>query len=372
MKNNIKEVAIILGTRAEYIKTFPIMLELQKQKKPYYFIHTGQHSLGSLYETFGTKKPDIILSPEPDTSSKFDAKESKAIKWSLGMIFKIRKELKKLPNLKFVIYHGDTMSTGIASIGSSRWLNWFKKYENAHLEAGLRSNNLKEPFPEEIIRRIVTFCSDILFVPSDVTWLNIAHRKNTYVVGNTVLDSVDYATQIAQERILKPFSKRFALVTIHRHENIKSKERLSKIVEILNSITIPVYFSLHDNTKNKLIEFGLYEPLKSNQNIHFIRNLDYVSFIYQMEKCSLIVCDGGSMQEESLIFQKPCIILRMNTERQEGLKSNYQYLSRLDVKKTKEKIKEYLSEEYRVEDFKNPYGKIKVSEKIIEILNKRL
>jgi len=371
MINKLK-VAIIIGTRAEYIKIFPIMLELQKRKEDYYFIHTGQHNLQNLCKTFGTKKPDIILSEEPDKSSKFNAKESKAIKWALRMIFKIKKELKKLPNLKYVLYHGDTMSTGITSIGSSKLLNWFKNYKNVHLEAGLRSNDNKEPFPEEIIRKIVTRFSDVLIAPSKLSKenLNKYKRKNIIQLGNTILDSVDYALQMAKKRSLKPFDERFALVTIHRHENIKDWVRLTKIVEILNSITIPIYFSLHDNTKAKLIEFGLYEELKNNQNIHFTKNIDYISFIYQMNKCSLIICDGGSMQEESLIFQKPCIILRMDTERQEGLETNFQYLSKLDVKKTKEKIEEYLSPNFKVKKFKNPYGKKGVSKKIVNTLLK--
>ncbi len=367
------KIAIIIGTRAEYIKTFPIMLELQKQDKYYYFIHTGQHKLGDLCEIFGTKKPDVILSVEPDESSKFNAKESKAIKWACGMIFKIRKELKKLPNLKFIIVHGDTMSTGVAAISSSMLLNLFKKYRNVHLESGLRSNNNREPFPEEIIRKIVTKFSDILIAPSELSRVNLTkgkYRGKTIIkLGNTILDSVDCAFKMAQEKKIEPFNKnKFVLVTIHRHENIKDPIRLTKIVEILKSITIPVYFSLHDNTRAKLKEFGLFKKLENNKNIHFGKNMDYVSFIYQMSKCSLIVCDGGSMQEESLIFQKPCIILRMNTERQEGLQTNFQFLSKLDVVETKKKIQEYLSPKFKVEKFKNPYEEKDISKKIVEIL----
>ena len=82
--------------------------------------------------------------------------------------------------------------------------------------------------------------------------------------------------------------------------------------------------------------------------------------------CSLIICDGGSMQEESLIFKKPCIILRMKTERPEGLETNFQYLSQLKVKETKEKIKEYLSKNFKIKAFENPYGKKDVSKKIVE------
>ena len=117
------KIAIVIGTRAELIKTFPIMLELEKQKIPYYFIHTGQHNLQDLCKKFKVKKPDIVLTEESDNESKFWSKiNNKSIIWNIGIIFKIKKELKKLPDLKYVIYHGDTMSTASASIGSSKLL----------------------------------------------------------------------------------------------------------------------------------------------------------------------------------------------------------------------------------------------------------
>jgi len=368
----MSKITFIIGTKAELIKCMPLMLELQKQKINYTFIHTGQHKLGEACKEFRIKKPDYVLSKEPTKGTKFWSKiNGNSIFWCFSLIFKIRKLINKLKP-SYVIYHGDTISTSCASLGSSRFLNWNKKYKNVHLEAGLRSvgevNPLLEPFPEEIIRRIVTFFSDILIAPSEQSKLNLKRRKNIYVLGNTVLDSVDIASKIAKKRDLKPFDKRFALISIHRHENLKSEERMKKIVEIIHSIKIPVYFSLHDNTKDKLIEFGLYGKLLENKNIKIIEPIDYVSFLYQMSKCSIILVDGGSIQEESLCFQKPCVILRKNTERPEGLESNFQYLSKLNVEKTKEKIKEYLSEDYKVEDFKNPYGNVGVSEKIVEVL----
>ena len=369
-KNDPSKIAIIIGTRAELIKMFPIMLELKKQKIDYVFIHTGQHSIQNLCDLLGVKTPDVILSKEPTTSSKFNTQESKAVQWAFRMILNIKRELKNFSNLQYILCHGDTLSTACASVASSKLLNPFKKYQSVHLESGLRSFSNQDPFPEEIIRKIVTKFSDILIAPSRQSKLNLKKYKNKRVIqlGNTILDSVYYATRISKKQNLKPFGKRFALVTIHRHENIKSKERLSRIVDILCSISIPVYFSLHDNTKYKLIEFGLYNQLKSNPNINFVKNIDYVSFIYQMSKCNLIICDGGSMQEESLIFKKPCIILRKNTERQEGLETNFQYLSNLNIQKTKEKVNEYLNPKFKIKTFENPYGKIGISKKIVRML----
>ena len=137
--NKEYKIAIILGTRAELIKTFPVMIELERRKIGYYFIHTGQHSLGDLCKKFGVKTPDIILTDEPIRSSKFNAKQGKAIFWNLKLLWLIRKQLNRIKGLKYIIYHGDTMTTATASVASSKLLNPFKKYKNVHLEAGLSS-----------------------------------------------------------------------------------------------------------------------------------------------------------------------------------------------------------------------------------------
>lgn len=369
MKLDEFSVAFIIGTRAEFIKCFPLMKEFNRLNLSYYFISTGQHNLNSFSKQFGVKGPDVVLSEESNKSSKFNSKISKALFWGVGIFFKIKRELRKMPNLKYVIYHGDTMSTGLASVSSSKMFNWFKRYKNVHLEAGLRSFNNKEPFPEEIMRRIATIFSDVLLAVSDVAYDNLKRyhkRKMVFNVGNSVVDSVYVALDLAKQKKVKSLSEKdFAIVTIHRHENLVNKDRLEKIVEILNSIEIPVYFAIHDNSKEKFEEFGLLNKL--NKNIFLIEPMDYISFIYQMSKSKLIVCDGGSMQEESLIFGKPCIVLRMETERKEGLKTNFQFLSKLNVEKTKEKINEYLLNDFKIQKYKNPYGEKGVCKKIVEV-----
>ncbi len=364
-------IAIVIGTRAEFIKTFPVMLELQRRNVPYYFIHTGQHSLGKLCKIFSVKNPDIILTEEPKKSSKFNAQQGKAILWNLKLVGKIRKELRMLKNLEYVLYHGDTMTTATASIASSKLMNPFKKYKNVHLEAGLRSWNNFEPFPEEISRRIAGRFSDILFAPSEGSKKNLKKlkRKKILMYGNTIVDSAHYALGLAKKKKIKPLDReKFALVTVHRHENLKNKKRMEKIVEILLSVEIPTYFAAHDNTLKKLEDFGLLKKLEGNKNIKLIKPIDYINFIYQISKCSLIICDGGSMQEESLIFGKPCVILRNSTERPEGLKTNFQFLTKLHVEKSKEKIKEYLSKDFKIGKYSNPYGKKGLSKKIVGVL----
>lgn len=377
MNNNLKmkdsKIVIIIGTRAELIKSFPIMLELQKQKIPYCFIHSGQHNLQDLCERFKVKKPEIVLSHESKEESKFWSKiNKKSIFWNFSMILKIRKILKKFPKLKYVLYHGDTMTTASASIGSSRLLNPFKKYKNVHLEAGLRSWNYKEPFPEEISRIIAGRFSDILFAVSETSKNNLKkywRKKRVIKVGNSVIDSIHLSYNLAKKNKIKAFSdKKFALVSIHRHENITNKKRLSAIVEILQSIEIPTYFALHQSTKKQLIKFNLYNKLKRNLNIIIIPTQEYSKFIYQIKHACLIICDGGSMQEESLIFHIPCVLLRKTTERPEGLNSNFQALVGVNIEKAKRKIREYSHKNFKIEKFKNPYGEFGVSKKIVEIL----
>ncbi len=367
-------IAIIIGTRAELIKSFPVMLELQKRKLPYYFIHTGQHNLKDLCRLFGVKNPDVVLSKEPEKSSRFNENALKGIFWNISLVFKIKKELSKIKDLKYVIYHGDTMTTATTAIASSKLLNPFKKYKNVHLEAGLRSGTIFEPMPEEISRKLCDRFSDILLAVSNLAENNLKKEKQKGKIilsGNTIIDSATICLKKAEQKKMRALSKeKFALITVHRHENIKSKERMKNIIQILSYLPIPSYFALHSNTLAKLKEMGLYEELIKNPNVKIIEPIDYISFIYQMKKCSLIVCDGGSMQEESLLFQKPCIILRKATERQEGLESNFQFLTKLDVEKTKAKIKEYLAEDFKVKPIKNPYGKPGLSSKIVDILKK--
>ena len=365
-----KRIAIIIGTKAELIKCMPIMLELKKRKKNYWFIHTGQHSLKNSCEEFNLKKPDFILSKAPRISTKFWSKiNATSLIWFLVMIPKIRRLIVKL-NLQYVIYHGDTMSTAIASIASSKLLNPRKRWKNVHLEAGLRSGSLLEPFPEEISRRISSFFSDILLAVSDITEKNLQKykgRKKVIKIGNTIVDSAIISFNKAKNKY-KKLRYDYVLVNIHRHENLKSKKRMEKIVNILNEIKIKIIWPLHDNTFHHLKKYGLMKKVKEIKNIKIMPLVNYSEFIFLIANCKYLITDGGSIQEESLVFKKPCIILRKKTERQEGLTTGINFLTKLEVNYSKEIIKKIESNKLKIKDFKNPYGEKGVSKKIVEIL----
>ncbi len=362
-------IAIVIGTNAELIKCMPIMLELQKQKKDYWFIHTGQHSLKNICETFGLKKPDFVLSEAPKQTTKFWSKiKLTTFLWNIKTMLTIRSIIKKLQP-KYVFFHGDTMNTAM-TIGATAWvLNPLKKWKTVHLEAGLRSGSISEPIPEEFIRRVVDRFSDVLLAVSDLTEKNLKKegKKGKIIkVGNTIVDSAQIAYEKAKKRY-KREKQRYALINIHRHENLKDPKRLRQIVRILREIKINAIWPLHDNTRHYLEEYGLMPQLKYKKNIKIIPFVDYTQFIFLLANCEYLVVDGGSIQEESLVFKKPCIILRKRTERPEGLTTGINFLTKLDYEYTKKIIEDLENNKIKIKNFKNPYGEFGLSRKIVEV-----
>ncbi|MDD5181715.1 MAG: UDP-N-acetylglucosamine 2-epimerase (non-hydrolyzing) [Candidatus Nanoarchaeia archaeon] len=361
-------IAIILGTKAELIKTMPLMKELSRRKMPYTFIHTGQHSLGELCDDFNIRKPDIVLYAPPKLSSRFMVKTHKAIFWGLTLIPKIRKVLNKLQP-DFVFYHGDTLSTAAAALASSTLLGK-KRWLNGHLEAGLRSNNLFEPFPEEISRRIADRCSDLLFAPSKLSAENVMHLKGrVYMTGNTVVDGIQECLKIAKQRKLPVIKGKYVAVNIHRHENIKSRARMTKIYNIIKEVGLPMIWPLHDNTKKQMAKFGLWD--KFNQlNIKFSPLVTYVEFLWMLNNATYLITDGGSIQEESLALKKPCILLREKTERIEGLSTGLNFLTKLDLEYAEWMISRIEAGKVNAKKFVNPYGDGSASKQIADVLEK--
>jgi len=367
-------IAIVLGTKAELIKCMPIMLELQRQKKNYWFIHTGQHPLTKACEEFGIKKPDFILSKEPDLKkgTKFHAKLSfGAFAWAWNTMFEIRKLLRKLKP-KYVVFHGDTMNTAMA-VGASAWvLSPFKKWKTVHLEAGLRSGSLFEPLPEEFTRRVVDKFSDILLAVSNRSKKNlekeISLAKGKIInVGNTGVDSSILAYNKAKKKY-KKLKYDYALINIHRFENLRSAKRMKKIVEIIKKIKIKAIWPIHEPTKKALEKYGLMKDLQKMKNLKIVPLEGYFKFIFSLANCRYLLTDGGSIQEESLVFKKPCLILRKNTERQEALSTGINFLTKLNVNYSTEMIKKIEGNSIKVKRLKNPYGERGLSKKIANLL----
>lgn len=364
-------IIIIIGTKAELIKTAPLMLELEKQKKEYLFVNTGQHNLTKECKEFGVRMPDVVLSEEPKKGTKFMSNINQfSIFWSFSIILKIRKLLRRIKKVTFVLVHSDTMSTVVAAIAASSLLNPNKKWKTVHLESGLRSESLREPFPEEIARKIGDRFSDILIAVSKRSENNLKKegmRGRILLLGNIAIDSALSAfkrTKRRHEKIRGPY----ALVNIHRHENLRSRERMTKIVSIVSKIPIKTYWPLHDGTRYYLEKYGLLKILKNNKNIVLSDLVGYSKFTNMLVHSKMLLVDGGSIQEESLIFKKPCLLLRMKTERQEGLSTGINFLTKLNVEKTKKIIDHILNKNFRIPNVENPYGGGGASKRVADIL----
>ncbi len=364
-------IVIIIGTKAELIKTAPLMLELEKQKKEYIFVNTGQHNLTKECKEFGVRIPDVILSEEPKKGTKFMSNINQfSILWSFSMILKIRRLLRRIKKVTFVLVHSDTMSTVVAAIAASSLLNPGKKWKTVHLESGLRSKSLKEPFPEEIARIIGGKFSDILIAVSKESENNLKNEGThgrILLLGNIAIDS----SLAIFERAKKEYKKikgQYALVNIHRHENLRSRERMKKIVSIVSKIPIKTYWPLHDGTRYYLEKYGLLKIIKDNKNIILSDLVSYSKFIHMLVYSKMLLVDGGSIQEESLIFKKPCLLLRMKTERQEGLSTGINFLTELNVEKTKEIMDYVLDKKFKIPNVKNPYGGEGASKRVADIL----
>ncbi|MBR9689511.1 MAG: UDP-N-acetyl glucosamine 2-epimerase [Candidatus Altiarchaeota archaeon] len=354
------KIAFSIGTRAELIKIFPVLKGLDE----YTLIHTGQHSLGPLLDLFDLKEPDMVLSSPPKGSTKFFFNTPKALAWSIGMAGRIRKAVKK-SKADVLVYHGDTMTTAASAIASK-----FSKVNGVHLEAGLRSGSLWEPWPEELSRKIADRYSKTLLAVSEGTKENLlkAKVKGTILnTGNTIVDAAIEAKEIGKGLVDIPETE-YAVVTAHRQENLRSRERMTNLVNIVKNVPIDTYFFAHDNTIAALKKFHLYKPLV--KHVKFARLGNYVTFTHWLANSKLILTDGGSIQEESLVFKKPCILLRKKTERIEGLATGINFLTGMNVPFAIRKIDEVLNEDYKVPKFKNPYGERGVSKKVVEELQK--
>lgn len=358
-------IAIVLGTKAEFIKTAPLLIELERRDVEYVLIHTGQHNINDLCEIFKIKYPDIVLFTPPKKSSRFFMKTHKALSWGLPLAYRIVKTLKKFDNIKMVLVHGDTITTGTTAVVSK-----VGKWRLAHLEAGLRSHDIREPFPEEFIRIVTDHLSDYLFAVSKTALRNLRSENITgkvFLTGNTIADSVKMALKFGK----KADHKNHVVVNIHRNENIKSRARMKKIVDVVTSIDREVYWPIHDNTLYALKKFGLLHKIKRKENIELDKLKSYFDFLQELKSSKYIITDGGSIQEESLFLKKPCIIMRRKTERVEGLKTGINFLTKLNVGYTR-KIIDMLESDFKIPKFKNPYGEPGVSKKITSILERIL
>ena len=309
------KIIYVLGTKAQFIKCKHILENLISRNIKIIIIDTGQHKefttnelgeSGLIYEYINISKNKV------NVSSIYAM-----VVWFLKIVFSLKNK-HPLGNISFCMVHGDTVSTLVGLLYAK-----YNGYKTVHLESGYKSFNLFKPFPEEIIRNIVTKYSDFLIVDGKTQLNNVAKykekKKIIEIPRNTIIDSLN------EFNFKNPTDvKNNLIVTVHRTENIYYKKKMLLLIELLKEIQIKYSFDninwfCHDVTLNAIRKFKLEELIKNN-NIELKNLITHNSFISELRSSKLIITDGGSIAEE-------CSILGLNTIIWRDVVENEEYLN---------------------------------------------
>lgn len=337
----LKKVLVLVGTKAQFVKMAPVLLAMDESDVPYTLVYTGQHSetFDEMEAAFGTRPPDISLFPD------FEADTRRGLlRWAFRFWLAVLKPSFRRTRSKHDMFlvHGDTASTLFGAL-----LGRLSSAEVAHIEAGLRSPKMLDPFPEELIRRLVSRLSTVHFCPDEWACSNLSRLSGPCVDtrGNTLFDSVQLALnrpEMRSARAANTSEAPFGIVSIHRNENLSNSTRFELLMAtiLLTADEISLQFVLHPATRKRLIRSGWLERLQDHPRIHLLGRMDYFRFVSLMSRAKFLLTDGGSNQEEAALLGIPCLLLRKYTERQDGLGVNVE-LSNLDPAKISDFVRRY-------------------------------
>ncbi len=311
----------LVGTKAQFIKLAPVMLEMDRRGIPYRHLDLGQHAATTerLRRVFALPPPAVHLRRQEGDITRVGT----AIGWASGLLLRARLSpgwrRRLFPEPGLCLIHGDTLST-LLGLHLARAAG----LPVAHVEAGLRSFHLLDPFPEELIRIHCMRRADYLFCPDDGSVRNLqamrVRGRIQRLSGNTVIDAV--RLMAAGERPLPGLPASYGVATCHRLETLSRGARLQRVVQLLNQVAerIPVLFVVHHPTRQALARHGLAHRLGSG--VRILDPLDYAGFLPLLRDAALVLTDGGSIQEECASLGRPCVVLRNRSERPDGLGAN--------------------------------------------------
>jgi len=353
MTGKLLPIYVVIGTRAQLIKMAPVMRELEKAGLPYDFVYTQQHkeTIEDLIANF-----DITTRPRPVIQCSQEAKTLWLFAgWWAGMLRVMlssrRRAMVFSRGAGLVVTHGDTATTLWAAVCGK-----LSGCVVMHVEAGLRSHNLLDPFPEEIMRVLTGRFADIHACPNDWAVQNLRNVKGVKLntVQNLMRDSLAYGLEKVKDNPAYASRLRelgvpdeFALVSIHRYENIFRRMRLQKVMSLLLRIAgrISLVIVMHPSTERQLVRTGWREKLAANPRIVLLPRQDFMTFVALVQRARFVVTDGGSNQEEMSYIGKPTLIFRMVTERREGIGRNA-VISRFDEAVIDDFVADYRKYEY--------------------------
>ena len=379
----MKKIMLVFGTRPEAIKMAPLVKAFQEKKDEFETIVcvTGQHRemLDQVLHLFDIK-PDYDLNIMKQGQDLYDI-TSRVL---LGMrdVFKVCR-----PDILFV--HGDTTTSTAAALAG-----FYQQIPVAHIEAGLRTNDIYSPWPEEMNRQITGRIATYDFSPTQLSRKNLLKENvddnKITVTGNTVIDALHLVTskikkdKILNEQLIKDLKvrgyntqrlndkKRLVLITGHRRENFGDGFlHICYAIKDLAAMHLDVDFvypmHLNPNVRKPIHEvFG--EDLSNLGNIFFIEPLEYLMFVFLMEKADIVLTDSGGIQEEAPGLGKPVLVMRDTTERPEAVEAGTVKLVGTNYQAIIDNVSRLLTDttEYeKMSKANNPYGDGKACERII-------
>lgn len=366
----------VFGTRPEAIKMAPLALSLAADERfEAEVCVTGQHRemLDQVLELFD-------LAPEHDLSVMKPGQDLTEV--TTAILHGMKTVLQKVkPDI--VLVHGDTSTTLSTTLAA-----YYQKIPVGHVEAGLRTGNLYSPWPEEANRKLTGALAELHFAPTEKSRNNLLNEgvdsSKVYVTGNTVIDALLEVVEMLdktsslQEKFAKQFDfledeKKLILVTGHRRESFG--DGFERICQALHDVAAShpdsqIVYPVHLNP-------NVYEPVKrilsDIDNVHLIEPLDYLPFVYLMNRSHLILTDSGGVQEEAPSLGKPVLVMRDTTERPEAVEAGTVKLVGTNVETIVSSINELLTDKVAYERMSyahNPYGDGKASGRIKDILAK--
>lgn len=379
---------LVFGTRPEAIKMAPLVKKFQKYSSDFKTVVcvTGQHRemLDQVLKIFDIK-PDYDLNIMKQGQDLYDI----TARVLLGMR-DVLNEVK--PDV--VLVHGDTTTSMAASLAA-----FYQQIAVGHVEAGLRTYDIYSPWPEEMNRQITSRIATYNFSPTPLSEKNLKEEKvhgNIYVTGNTVIDALhmvveklknDVTLAAKQEQMLAKAGydvarladgKKLVLITGHRRENfgegfINMVTAIKNLTEKYPNVDFVYPMHLNPNVRKPIHEvFG--ENLSDLGNMFFIEPLQYLEFIYLMEKSTIVLTDSGGIQEEAQGLGKPVLVMRDTTERPEALESGTVRLVGTNHDLIVEEVSTLLDNQSVYDKMSravNPYGDGKACDRIVYALRNR-
>ncbi|MGN6228564.1 MAG: UDP-N-acetylglucosamine 2-epimerase [Dyella sp.] len=313
------QTIFVVGTRAQLIKVAPVVTACERAQLPVTLLMTGQHreTMQDLVEEFGIRSPQLSAVP-----AKERATVGSLLRWlpmAYAGVARCIHGFARGGRAVNVLVHGDTLSTLVGSVAGRR-----SGARVVHLESGLTSGRLLDPFPEEILRRIVFHFTDLAFCPNSAAVAHMQRHHRARVVdsgGNTIVDAV---AMTGAADVSRDPQKPYVVVSLHRFQNIYGKERLRHLVRLIQQVakTLPVHFVLHPATRKRLIAERLEDQLRAEPGVDLSPRLGYGAFLRLAAGAACVLTDGGSNQEELAALGVPTIVMRAHTERPDGLGAN--------------------------------------------------